>query len=258
MLQRTKKIEEELMDIINSSCTEEVSKHDTLKPAIEEQENKNLKKPEQKQQIEFSNPRRLLEHEVETLQELFQKQKKQVKLCGQHEAPGCLPKPTGTSDVLTNSGELNDEQQQEHDNSEIGLEIGLKEMETKNVRQEASISKNSLSMDSRQLEMTQLDFFAEGQPELCSDQKLLESLPVMSSLEVPSESQALELEKIPELPYSESPLQLKSSGVEPSGQKEEQQQQATLCGKAKAHEYQVITMKLCSISFVSYFLLIQV
>lgn len=240
-------IEEELMDIINSSCTEEVSKHDTLKPSIEEQENKNLKKPEQKQQIEFSNPRRLLEHEVETLQELFQKQKKQVQLCGQHEVPGCLPKPTGTSDVLTNSGELNNEQQQEHENSEIGLEIGLKEMETKNVRLEASISKNSLSMDSKQLEMTQLDF-AEGQPELCSDQKLLESLPVMSSLEVPSELQALELEKKSELPYKESPLQLKSSGVEPSGQKEEQQQQATLCGKAKAHVYQVITMKLCPIS----------
>jgi len=251
LLQRTKKIEEELMDIINSSCTEEVSKHDTLKPSIEEQENKNLKKPEQKQQIEFSNPRRLIDHEVETLQELFHKRKKQVQLCGQHEVPGCLPKPTGTSDVLTNSGELDNEQQQE-----IGLEIGLKEMETKNVRQEASISKNSLSMDSRQLEMTQLDF-AEGQPELCSDQKLLESLPVMSSLEVPSESQALELEKKSqalelekksELPYSESPLQLKLSGVEPSGQKEEQQQQATLCGKAKAHVYQVITMKLCPIS----------
>lgn len=233
LLKRTKKIEEQLMDIINSSCTGEVSKHDTLRPSIEEQGKKNLKKPEQKHKIEFSNVRRLLEHEVETLQELFQIQKKQVKLCGQNEAPGCQPKPTGTSsDVLTNSGELDDEQHQEHGNLEIGLELGLKEMETKNVGQEASISKTSLNMDSRQLEMKQLDF-AEGHPELCIDQKLLESLPVMSSLEVPSESQALELEKKPELPYS---VQLKSSRVEPSGQKE-QRQQATHCGKAKAHEY---------------------
>lgn len=229
------------MDIINSSCTGEVSKHDTLRPSIEEQGKKNLKKPEQKHKIEFSNVRRLLEHEVETLQELFQIQKKQVKRCGQNEAPGCQPKPTGTSsDVLTNSGELDDEQHQEHENLEIGLELGLKEMETKNVGQEASISKTSLNMDSRQLEMKQLDV-AEGHPELCSGQKLLESMPVMSSLEVPSESQALELEKKPELPYS---VQLKSSRVEPSGQKE-QWQQATHCGKAKAHEYQVITMKLC-------------
>ncbi|XP_059428931.1 uncharacterized protein LOC132192135 isoform X2 [Corylus avellana] len=214
LLKRTKKIEEKLMDIISSSCTGEVSKHDTLKPSIEEQEKKNLKKPEQTQQ------------------------KKQVKLCGQHEARGCHPEPTGASSgVLKNSGELDDEQQQEHENSEIGLELGLKEMETKNIGQEASISKNSLNMDSRQLEMKQLDF-AEGRPELCSNLKLLESLPVMSSLEVPSESRALELEKKPELPYSESALQLKSSRVEPSAQKE-QQQKTTLCGKAKAHEYQL-------------------
>ncbi|KAG6720058.1 hypothetical protein I3842_03G039200 [Carya illinoinensis] len=109
LLKRTKKIEEQLMDIINSSSVREVPKHDTLNSVMDEQKRENIKKSEQKQQVEFSSLKRPPEQEVEALQELSQNQQKQVKFCDQHEASECQPKSTGTSSAVpTNSGQLED------------------------------------------------------------------------------------------------------------------------------------------------------
>ncbi|XP_035550581.1 uncharacterized protein LOC108983395 [Juglans regia] len=239
LLKRTKKIEEHLMDIINSSSVSQVSKHDTLKPVMEEQEKENLMKPDHKQQVEFSNQRRPPRHEVETLQEKSIKKKMQVKkFCGQQEVPECQTKPTRTSsDVLTNSRRLKNELQQELQDSERVLEFCLKATETENVEQEASISRTSLNVASGQLGMKLLDF-PEDHSELCSHPMPLELLPIMNSLDVLSDSLELGYVEQLELPYSGGPLLLKSSRLEPSGQKE-QQLKATLRGKGKAHDYQL-------------------
>ncbi|XP_042976594.1 uncharacterized protein LOC122307643 isoform X2 [Carya illinoinensis] len=221
-----------------SSLLSKVSKHGTLKPVMEEQEKENLMKPEHKQQVEFSNQRRPPRHEVETSQKKSIKKKMQVKkFCGQQEVPECQTKPTRTSsDVLTNSRQLK-ELQQEHQDSERGLEFCLKAMETENVEQEASISRTSLNVASGQPGMKLLDF-PEDHSELCSHPMPLELLPIMRSLDVLPDSQELEHVEQLGLPYSGGPLLLKSSRLEPSGQKE-QQLKATLCGKGKARDYQL-------------------
>ncbi|KAG2711480.1 hypothetical protein I3760_04G078500 [Carya illinoinensis] len=221
-----------------SSLLSKVSKHGTLRPVMEEQEKENLMKPEHKQQVEFSNQRRPPRHEVETSQKKSIKKKMQVKkFCGQQEVPECQTEPTRTSsDVLTNSRQLK-ELQQEHQDSERGLEFCLKAMETENVEQEASISRTSLNVASGQPGMKLLDF-PEDHSELCSHPMPLELLPIMSSLDVLSDSQELEHVEQLGLPYSGGALLLKSSRLEPSGQKE-QQLKATLCGKGKARDYQL-------------------
>lgn len=67
----------------------------TLNLVMEEQNSEDVKKFEQKQQVEFSCLQRPPEEEeVETLPELSQNQEKQVKLCDQHEASKCQPKST--------------------------------------------------------------------------------------------------------------------------------------------------------------------
>lgn len=219
------------MYIINSSSVSQVSNHDIVIPVMEEQEKENLMKPEYKQQVEFSNQRNPLHHEVETSQKKSIKKKMHVKrFCGRQEVPECQTKPTRTSsDVLTNSRQLKNELQQELQESERGgLEFCLKPMETENVGQEASISRTSLN----------------AALELRSHPMPLELLPIMSSLDALSDSQALEHVEQLELPYSGGPLLLESSTVEPSGQKE-QKLKATLHGKGKAHDYQVLEIKIC-------------
>ncbi|KAB1215679.1 HMG-Y-related protein A [Morella rubra] len=118
-----------------------------------------------------------------------------------------------------------------------GPNLGLKAKEPEDVGLEASITKLPLIMDSGQLEMEKEPNFPEGHPDIYRHQ-MPESLPVSSSVDVLSLSQELEMEEHPGLPRSGSPSQLKSSRVEPLGQKE-QQQQANFCGKGKTYDYQV-------------------
>ncbi|XP_050256873.1 uncharacterized protein LOC126702243 isoform X7 [Quercus robur] len=188
LLKRTKKIQEKLMDIIYSKSERAVSKDDTLKHVMEEQENEILKDPEQ-WQIEFSDPKRPPGIDEEASLELFLKHKKQLKLCGQLEVPTAWSKPTRTStDVLTNSEQLENEQQPELGNPGRGLELDLTTMEAERDRQEESISK-SLNMDSRQLEMEkQLDLGEEHECQISQLQNSIQERPVELQLTVLKQS----------------------------------------------------------------------
>ncbi|KAM3750606.1 hypothetical protein ACB098_04G048400 [Castanea mollissima] len=187
LLQRTKKIQEKLMDIIYSKSERAVSKDDTLKLVIEEQENEILKDPEQ-WQIEFSDPKRPPGFDEEVSPELFLKHK-QLKLSGQLEVPTAWSKPTRTStDVLTNSEQLENEQQPELGNSDRGFELHSTTMEAESDRQEESISK-SLNMDSRQLEMEkQLDLGEEHECQISQLQNSIQESPVELQLTVLKQS----------------------------------------------------------------------
>ncbi|XP_030938921.1 trichohyalin-like isoform X9 [Quercus lobata] len=188
LLKRTKKIQEKLMDIIYSKSEWAVSKDDTLKHVMEEQENEILKDPEQ-WQIEFSDPKRPPGIDEEASLELFLKHKKQLKLCGQLEVPTAWSKPTRTStEVLTNSEQLENEQQPELGNPGRGLDLDLTTIEAEGDRQEESISK-SLNMDSRQLEMEkQLDLGEEHECQISQLQNSIQERPVDLQLTVLEQS----------------------------------------------------------------------
>ncbi|KAK9996948.1 hypothetical protein SO802_021634 [Lithocarpus litseifolius] len=188
LLKRTKKIQEKLMDIIYSESEMAVSKDDTLKHVMEEQENEILKDPEQ-WQIEFSDPKRPPGFDEDASLELFLRHKKQLKLCGQLEVPTAWSKPTRTStEVLTNSEQLENEQQPDLGNPDRGLELDLTTMKAESDRQEESISK-SLNMDSRQLVMEkQLDLGEEHECQVSQLQNSIQERPAELQLTVLKQS----------------------------------------------------------------------